>query len=62
MDFALAINSQYAERPSQDDIRIYGNEYLNRMFPNLDYIILASIVLPGDDDSGDVPEATTSEE
>jgi peptidyl-prolyl cis-trans isomerase A (cyclophilin A) len=35
---------QYAERPSQDSIRLQGEPYLTRAFPNLDQIRTATIV------------------
>jgi peptidyl-prolyl cis-trans isomerase A (cyclophilin A) len=33
-----SINAQYGEEPEQHFIQRMGNEYLNRMFPKLDYI------------------------
>ena len=38
-----AINSEYGERPDQGQIGTSGNEYLNESFPNLDYIVTATI-------------------
>ena len=49
MDVALAINAKFGERPDQEQIRMFGNEYLARSFPSLDYIIRASVVTPGDE-------------
>ncbi len=33
-----SINAEYGEQPEQHFIQRMGNEYLNRMFPRLDYI------------------------
>jgi cyclophilin family peptidyl-prolyl cis-trans isomerase len=44
MDVVESINSEYLQKPDQDSIRIKGNEYLNRNFPNLDYIISATVI------------------
>ena len=44
MDIVESINSEYMQKPDQDSIRIVGNEYLNRNFPNLDYIISATVI------------------
>jgi hypothetical protein len=44
MDVVDAINSQYRQTPDQNIIKAEGNEYLNREFPNLDYVIKATIV------------------
>jgi len=38
------INSQYSQTPRQDLIQTQGNAYLEKEFPNLDYIKHASIV------------------
>jgi len=38
MDVVKNINSEYREKPNQTMIRGQGNEYLNKNFPNLDYI------------------------
>jgi peptidyl-prolyl cis-trans isomerase A (cyclophilin A) len=40
------ITSQYGQAPSQQDIQMRGNAYLNESFPNLDYIKTATIVEP----------------
>jgi peptidyl-prolyl cis-trans isomerase A (cyclophilin A) len=39
-----SLYAQYGERPSQDSIRLQGNAYLTRAYPNLDYIRTARIV------------------
>jgi cyclophilin family peptidyl-prolyl cis-trans isomerase len=39
-----SINAEYLQRPDQDSIRIKGNSYLDRVYPNLDYIISTKIV------------------
>lgn len=39
-----AINAEYGQRPSQQDIGMRGNAYLEEKFPNLDYVKTASIV------------------
>ncbi len=38
MEVVERTNPEYRERPDQMMIRLQGNEYLKRMFPNLDYI------------------------
>lgn len=43
MDVALAINSEYGEKPDQEKIYFDGNPYLKANFPNLDYITTATI-------------------
>ncbi len=47
MDVVDAINAEYGERPDQGRIQTQGNAYLNKEFPNLDYIIKATILEPG---------------
>jgi len=42
-----AITDEYAEQPDQQAIGQVGNTYLDERFPNLDYIVTATIV--GDD-------------
>lgn len=44
MDVALKINAKYRELPVQPTIAQQGNEYLNREFPDLDFIRTASVV------------------
>ena len=44
MKVVEAINGEYAERPDQRQIQNNGNAYLKKNFPNLDYIITATIV------------------
>ncbi len=39
-----SINAEYGEQPDQQQIQTQGNAYLNRAFPNLDYIQSARIV------------------
>ena len=39
-----ALNGQYGESPSQDEIERRGNAYLTRAFPKLDYIRTARVV------------------
>lgn len=43
MEAVDAINAEYGERPDQGEIGMRGNEYLNEAFPELDYIVTASI-------------------
>jgi peptidyl-prolyl cis-trans isomerase A (cyclophilin A) len=43
MDVVDKINSEYRERPNQNEIRTSGNEYLKKEFPNLDYVKTATI-------------------
>ncbi len=42
-DVVKKINAEYREKPDQGQIRLYGNEYLKKNFPNLDYIKSAEI-------------------
>jgi cyclophilin family peptidyl-prolyl cis-trans isomerase len=44
MDIVESINAEYLQKPDQDSIRIQGNSYLDRVYPNLDYIISTKIV------------------
>ncbi|HKB54577.1 MAG TPA: peptidylprolyl isomerase [Ramlibacter sp.] len=46
MDVVDKITAQYGERPSQQDIQVRGNAYLNENFPKLDYIKAATVVQP----------------
>jgi len=39
-----SLYAQYGERPSQDSIRLQGDAYLTRAYPNLDHIRTATIV------------------
>ncbi len=39
-----ALNGQYGESPSQDEIERQGNAYLTRAFPRLDYIRTARVI------------------
>jgi peptidyl-prolyl cis-trans isomerase A (cyclophilin A) len=43
MDVVDKITSEYRERPNQNEIRTGGNAYLQKEFPNLDYIKTATI-------------------
>jgi len=49
MDVVDAINAEYGEQPKQVRIQAQGNAYLNKEFPNLDYIIKATILPPAVD-------------
>lgn len=44
MEVVESINSEYGEDPDQFKIAGMGNSYLERQFPNLDYITSATIV------------------
>lgn len=44
MEVVDSINGEYGERPNQTRIQSEGNAYLNKHFPNLDYIISTTIV------------------
>jgi len=44
MDVVESINSEYMQEPNQDSISIQGNRYLNKSYPNLDYIISTKII------------------
>lgn len=43
MEVVDAINSEYGEKPHQGQIQSKGNEYLEASFPNMDYIIKATV-------------------
>lgn len=43
MEVVESINSEYLQEPNQDSIMSKGNVYLNKNFPNLDYIISAKV-------------------
>jgi len=43
MEIVDAVNAEYREQPDQAEIGTRGNEYLNEDFPDLDYIVTASI-------------------
>lgn len=44
MDVVERINPKYGETPDQMMIRMQGNEYLDKQFPNLDYIKRAYVL------------------
>ena len=44
MNVVDSINNQYGEKPNQGNIQMQGNAYLEKDFPNLDYIKSATIV------------------
>jgi len=44
MEVLEAINSEYGDRPSQNQIQTLGNKFLDENFPNLDFIKKATIV------------------
>lgn len=44
MEVIERTNPKYREKPDQMMIRLQGNEYLNKMFPDLDYIKRAYII------------------
>ena len=44
LEVADGLYGQYGERPSQDSIRLQGDAYLKRAYPNLDAIRTARIV------------------
>jgi cyclophilin family peptidyl-prolyl cis-trans isomerase len=60
MDVVDAINSQYGEEPDQGQIGDQGNAYLNKEFPELDFIRTARIVSapPADGAAGPSPGQT----
>ena len=43
MEVVDKINSEYREKPNQNEIRTSGNAYLKKEFPNLDYVKTATI-------------------
>lgn len=44
MEFVDAITAEYGQRPNQGKIAMEGNAYLQREFPNLDFVVKATIV------------------
>jgi peptidyl-prolyl cis-trans isomerase A (cyclophilin A) len=46
MEVVDKINAQYGEKPDQQAVQFEGNAYLNKKFPNLDYIKTATVVEP----------------
>jgi peptidyl-prolyl cis-trans isomerase A (cyclophilin A) len=44
MDVVDAINNEYGENPDQTQVQMQGNAYLQKAFPNLDYVKSATIV------------------
>ncbi len=48
MEVVDAINDEYGENPDQRRIQLEGNTYLEKTFPNLDYV-KSAIVVPGSD-------------
>jgi peptidyl-prolyl cis-trans isomerase A (cyclophilin A) len=44
MDVVDAINNEYGENPDQGQVQMQGNAYLQKAFPNLDYIKSATII------------------
>ena len=44
MEAVDSINSEYGEKPNQQQIGAKGNHYLKKIFPNLDYIKQARII------------------
>jgi peptidyl-prolyl cis-trans isomerase A (cyclophilin A) len=46
LDVLDAIYNKYGETPDQNKIQLEGNTYLEKAFPNLDYIKSATIVTP----------------
>ncbi len=56
MDAVRAIESKYAEQPDQGSIESQGNSYLNNKFPDLDYVVKATII---DEAPGEMVEQGT---
>ena len=48
MEVVDAINDEYGENPDQRRIQLEGNTYLEKTFPNLDYV-KSAIIVPGSD-------------
>ncbi len=44
MEVVESINAEYLQEPNQDSISFKGNVYLNKEFPNLDYIISTHLI------------------
>jgi peptidyl-prolyl cis-trans isomerase A (cyclophilin A) len=44
MDVVDAINNEYGENPDQTQVQMQGNAYLQKAFPNLDYVKSATVV------------------
>jgi hypothetical protein len=47
MEFVDAIYNGYGEKPNQGKINTRGNEYLDKEFPLLSYIVKGSSAAPG---------------
>ncbi|MFP4500980.1 MAG: peptidylprolyl isomerase [Candidatus Hydrogenedentota bacterium] len=52
-DVVKDINAEYGQQPDQGMIRRMGNEYLEKEFPNMDYIKQATVILPEAEDVND---------
>ena len=44
MDVVDKINAEYGQQPNQGQISGLGNDYLEENFPNLDFVMTATIV------------------
>ena len=53
MDVVEAINAEYGANPVQGMIETRGNAYLKENFPNLDYIIKATILSSEESEDAD---------
>lgn len=70
LEIAESINAEYGESPDQGRIQSEGNTYLNKEFPNLDYIKKATLIEPSAtkdeakpaNDSEKTPDSQKSEE
>jgi len=51
MDVVERINSEYGERPDQGRLQKEGNEFLNAVYPRLDFIKKATILTDGKSDA-----------
>ena len=52
MEVVEDINSEYGDRPSQNQIQTLGNKFLDENFPNLDFIKKATIVSSEETEEG----------
>ena len=59
MDNVIAINAEYLEQPKQQMMARAGNKYVFKNFPNIDYIVKATLV---EDAAAGEPETGTADE
>lgn len=60
MEYVDDINPEYRESPDQNQISLYGAKYLTENFPNLDYILKATILEAESEGGTDTSDAADS--